>query len=126
MIQLSSIKQDVINGVKEKYAEWTEEKREELLNDILYIMDNSSECYVFDKYYKEDEDDFVDITYFKYNAKVKMDEDGTADFYEYKYYFLEVHGIFEEDDYKEKVIIYANNNCDRGCCGTWEVLNIII
>jgi hypothetical protein len=99
--------------------------REVLKKDLFFMVDNDS-CYVFDKYFEDDNGDIVDITYYQHNGSTSDDEEGIENHYEYKHYFMEVHGVYIEDDYKERVIIYANNNCDRRCCSTWKILDVII
>ena len=115
-------KEKIKQAIKEKVN--AEDLPNSLSNDLFYMVDNDIECYVFDKYFKGEVPE--DVHYYKYSGKESVDEDGYENFHEYNQYFMEIHGIYNMDDYAERVVIYANNNCVRDCCGTWEILNLII
>lgn len=132
MINKDDAKKAIAEKVDSLFDSYTDESkvkaRENLKRDLFYLVDNADGCcYVFDKYYEDDSGEIVDITYFQHSAKYP-EEEYIEHMYEYCHYFMEVHAIYDEtkDEYNEHVIIYANNNCDRGCCSTWKILDVII
>lgn len=129
LINKEELKKAIVDKIATFFTEYKEgdpeKAREDLKNDLFFMVDNDS-CYVFDKYFEDDNEEVVDITYYQHSGNTSNDEEGIENYYEYKHYFMEVHGVYIEDDYKERVIIYANNNCDRLCCSTWEILDVII
>jgi hypothetical protein len=84
-----------------------ETDKEELKKELLYFVENRNDHYVFDKYFKDDNGEQVDVTYYQYSAFPPIYEDDEEEYfknmYKYKLYFMEIHSIEVDDDYKEKI-----------------------
>jgi len=131
MLDVKKIKEAVFKRIENSLFGDSEEEsnleKERLKRDMLCLINNDN--YVFDKFFEADDGSVVEIAYYQYSVDIP-DEEYFNHIYEYHHYFMEVHGIYPgevkedgEKEYKERVIIYANNNCDRMCCGTWEFFN---
>jgi hypothetical protein len=105
--------------------------KERLKKEFTPFLENLRDYYVFDKYIRgndtDEDDEHECVSFFAFSSKKENDEDpDNEDIYGYNRFFLEVHDVYIDEDWKERIKIYANNNCVRECCGTWEILNILI